>query len=90
MNEGEFLKVEEIFQKCLLNAWSVDLFNFYLDYIRRRNDVLTGGEKARTTILKAYDFVISIVGIDKDSGPIWADYLDFVKSSQVFLLILFN
>jgi cleavage stimulation factor subunit 3 len=83
LTEGEFLKVEEIFQNCLLNAWSVDIFNFYLDYIRRRNDVLTGGEKARTTILKAYDFVISIVGIDKDSGQIWADYLDFVKSIQV-------
>jgi hypothetical protein len=83
LTDGEFKKVEEIFQKCLPVAWTVDMFNFYLDYIRRMNNVLTGGEQARTTISQAYEFVISVVGIDKDSGSIWADYLDFVKSSQV-------
>jgi cleavage stimulation factor subunit 3 len=84
LTDGEFKKVEEIFQKCLPVAWTVDMFNFYLDYIRRMNNVLTGGEQARTTISQAYEFVLSIVGIDKDSGRIWADYLDFVKSSQVY------
>ena len=84
--DGEFKRVEEIFQKCLPVAWSVEMFNFYLDYIRRMNNVLTGGEQARTTISQAYEFVISVVGIDKDSGAIWADYLDFVKSSQVYTL----
>ena len=86
LTDGEFQKVEEIFQKCLPVAWSVDMFNFYLDYIRRMNNVLTGGEQARTTISQAYEFVISVVGIDKDSGDIWADYLNFVKSSQVLPL----
>ena len=83
LTDGEFKRVEEVFQKCLPVAWSVDIFNFYLDYIRRMNNVLTGGEQARTTISQAYEFVVSIVGIDKDSGLIWSDYLDFVKSSQV-------
>jgi hypothetical protein len=77
--------VEGIFQKSLPVAWSVELFQFYLDYIRRRNDVFTGGELARTTIIQAYEFVISTIGLDKDSGGIWADYLDFVKSSQVLM-----
>lgn len=86
--DGEFKKVEEIFQKSLPVAWSVELFQFYLDYIRRRNDVFTGGEMARTTIIQAYEFVISTIGLDKDSGGIWADYLDFVKSSQVYIIIL--
>jgi cleavage stimulation factor subunit 3 len=86
LTDGEFVKVEEIFQKCLPVAWSVDMFNFYLDYIRRRNNVLTEGERARTTISQAYEFVVSFVGIDKDSGNIWADYLDFVKSSQVYII----
>jgi cleavage stimulation factor subunit 3 len=83
--DGEFKRVEEIFQKSLPVAWSVELFQFYLDYIRRRNDVFTGGELARTTIIQAYEFVISTIGLDKDSGRIWADYLDFVKSSQVLM-----
>jgi cleavage stimulation factor subunit 3 len=83
LTDGEFVKVEQIFTKCLPVAWSVDMFNFYLDYIRRMNNVLTGGEQARTTISQAYEFVLSVVGLDKDGGIIWADYLEFVKSSQV-------
>jgi cleavage stimulation factor subunit 3 len=85
LTEGEFKTVEEIFQKSLPVAWSVEMFNFYLDYIRRMNNVLTGGEQARTTISQAYEFIINVVGVDKDSGNIWADYLDFVKSSQVHI-----
>jgi cleavage stimulation factor subunit 3 len=83
LTDGEFKKVEEIFQKCLPVAWSVEMFNFYLDYIRRMNNVHTGGEQARNTISQAYEFVISVVGVDKECGAIWADYLEFVKSSQV-------
>jgi len=81
--DGEFKRVEEIFAKSLPIAWSIELFQCYLDYIRRRNDVLAGGEQARTVIIQAYEFVVSIGGLDKDSGGIWADYLDFIKSSQV-------
>jgi len=88
LNDGEFKKVEEIFQRCLPVAWSVDMFQFYLDYIRRMNNVLTGGEQARITITQAYEFVLSVVGIDKDSGRIWADYLEFIRSSQVHIIIL--
>lgn len=91
LTDGEFKRVEEIFQKSLPVAWSVDMFNFYLDYIRRMNSMSAGGEQAReqarTTISRAYEFVVSIVGLDKDSGGIWADYLDFVKSTQVDISI---
>jgi cleavage stimulation factor subunit 3 len=83
LTDGEFKRVEEIFQRCLPIAWTVEMFNFYLDYIRRMNNVLTGGEPARVTISQAYEFVLSVVGIDKDSQVIWSDYLDFVKSSPV-------
>jgi cleavage stimulation factor subunit 3 len=86
--DGEFRKVEEIFQRSLPVAWSVDMFQFYLDYIRRMNNVLTGGEQARVTITKAYEFVLSVVGIDKDSHNIWTDYLDFVKSSPVLFVVV--
>jgi len=85
LTDGEFKKVEEIFQRCLPVAWNVDIFQFYLDYIRRMNNVLTGGEQARITITQAYEFVLSVVGIDKDSGRIWADYLEFIRSSQVYI-----
>lgn len=40
----------------------------------------TSGQ-ARTIINSGYEFVLNVVGIDKDSAPVWRDYIDFIKSS---------
>ena len=37
---------------------------------------------ARQTIKKAYEFALNHVGQDKDSGEIWRDYIDFLKSAE--------
>ncbi|KAF9898213.1 mRNA 3'-end-processing protein rna14, partial [Lobosporangium transversale] len=58
---------------------SVDLWKYYLNYIRRINT----GPESRDIITKAYDFVLQHVGLDRDSGPIWADYIFFLKSGLV-------
>lgn len=47
--------------------------------MRRVNDVITGGEKARNTVVLAFDFAVNKVGIDLDSYDLWKDYLDFYK-----------
>jgi cleavage stimulation factor subunit 3 len=53
----------------------------YLDYVRRRNNLTTDATgAARTTINQAYDFVLQNIGLDKNSGYIWRDYIDFIKS----------
>ncbi|KAF3991057.1 hypothetical protein FT663_01821 [Candidozyma haemuli var. vulneris] len=80
LNRGEFNNVEQIFAKCLPITNDVDLCRTYVSYVRRVNDVITGGEKARTTVLSAFDFAINKVGIDVDSAELWKDYLDFFKS----------
>lgn len=77
----EFLRVEQIFSKCLLVVPSVDIWQFYLDYIRRMNNLATAGSQARSVISQAYEFVLAHVGIDLKSGSIWADYIQFLKSS---------
>lgn len=77
-----FLAVEAIFNKALLTVPSVQLWSVYLNYIRRRNDLtndITG--IARTTVSQAYDFVLGTVGIDKDSGKIWQEYIQFIRSA---------
>lgn len=53
----------------------------YLNYIRRRYDLNNdpNGE-ARRILSMSYDFVIGSVGIDRDSGQLWKDYIQFIKS----------
>lgn len=80
LNRGQFNNVEQIFAKCLPITNDVDLCRTYVSYVRRVNDVITGGEKARTTVLSAFDFAVNKVGIDVDSAELWKDYLDFFKS----------
>jgi cleavage stimulation factor subunit 3 len=60
---------------------NVRLWTVYLNYIRRRNDLTndpTG--QARQTVSQSYEFVIGNIGVDKDSGKIWLDYIQFIKS----------
>lgn len=53
----------------------------YLNYIRRRNDLTNDfSGSARATISQSYDFVLANVGMDRDSGRIWSDYIQFIKS----------
>lgn len=49
-------------------------------YVRKTNDVITGGEKARATVVLAFEFAANKVGIDLDSYDLWKDYIDFYKS----------
>ncbi|KAG4305368.1 hypothetical protein PORY_000924 [Pneumocystis oryctolagi] len=82
LTNNEFIRVETIFSRCLRSVLSIDLWKFYLDYIRRVNNVSTGGAQARLVISQAYEFVLAHVGIDKDSGSIWSDYINFVKTAE--------
>lgn len=86
LNNSELLRVENIFSRCLMSVQDVELWSLYLDYIRRRNDLTndpTG--KARSIVSQAYDFVLSNVGHDPDSGRIWKDQIAFVKSGPGIL-----
>ncbi|EEB08439.1 mRNA cleavage and polyadenylation specificity factor complex subunit Rna14 [Schizosaccharomyces japonicus yFS275] len=76
---NDFQAVELLFSRCLLKVLSVDICSLYLGYIRRINP--SNDAQARTTISQAYEFVIDTVGVDIDSGPIWADYIDFLRSA---------
>jgi cleavage stimulation factor subunit 3 len=74
--------IENIFGRGLMTVLNVSLWNVYLNYIRRRNDLITDVTgRARSTISSAYDFALDNIGIDKDSGRIWQDYIQFVKSA---------
>lgn len=69
-----------MFQDCFAVTESVELCRLYVSYVRRVNDVITGGERARGIVIQAFEFAINKVGIDVSSHQLWQDYLEFLKS----------
>lgn len=81
LQSDDFYRVEQIFNRSLLSIPNVQLWSIYLDYVRRRNNLITDTTgNARQVVSQAYDFVLQNIGIDKDSGQIWQDYIDFLRS----------
>lgn len=80
MNRQDFKKVEALFARCITSIDNVELFRLYVNYVRRVNDVITGGEKARGIVIQAFEFAVNRVGIDIKSGDLWKDYLEFLKT----------
>lgn len=73
--------LEKIFQRTLLQIPHIQLWSMYLDHIRRHNNVTTDASgEARKIIHQAYDLALQHVGLDKDSGKLWQDYVQFIKS----------
>lgn len=78
---NDFYRLEQIFNRSLLAIPNIQLWSLYLDYIRRRNNLTTDTSgNARQIISQAYDFALQNIGIDKDSGRIWQDYVQFIRS----------
>jgi cleavage stimulation factor subunit 3 len=57
------------------------LWKYYLSYIRKRFSTDSSPESTQI-VLKAFEAVIQNVGIDKDSGPMWSEYISFLKSIE--------
>ncbi|KAJ5648472.1 hypothetical protein N7490_004844 [Penicillium lividum] len=78
---NELFRLEQIFNRTLLTIPSVNLWSVYLDYVRRRNPLTTDTTgQARRVISSAYDLALQYVGMDKDGGNIWNDYIEFIRS----------
>ncbi|GAA5902824.1 hypothetical protein JCM8208_006485 [Rhodotorula glutinis] len=80
-----FDRVEAIFGRCCRSSTSVDLWRFYLDYIRRVNPIdpanLDLAKQARSVIGAAFEFALSHVGHDRRAGEIWGEYIAFLKEA---------
>ena len=78
---NELYRLEQIFNRTLLHLPNVQLWTVYLDYVRRRNPLTTDTTgQARRVITSAYDLALQHVGMDKDAGTLWTDYVQFIKS----------
>lgn len=75
------IELEKIFQHSLLQTPYIQLWSLYLDHVRRHNNTTTDTSgKARQTIHQAYELALQNVGVDRDSGKLWQDYIQFIKS----------
>jgi cleavage stimulation factor subunit 3 len=82
MDNDNFSHAENLFGKSLLSVPNIQLWSVYLNYIRRRNDLTADPVgTARATVAQSYDFVLSNIGIDIESGRLWQEYIQFVRSA---------
>lgn len=81
LDNNDFAEVSKILGRCLLQIPKLELWSTYLNFIRRRHPLTTDFDGTnRRIIAETYDFVLQYVGIDKDSGQIWEDYVQFIRS----------
>ncbi|GMY29530.1 cleavage stimulation factor subunit 77-like [Fagus crenata] len=69
---------KQIFSRCLLNCLQIPLWRCYIRFIRKVNEKkgVEGQEETR----KAFEFMLSYVGVDIASGPVWMEYITFLKT----------
>ena len=87
LSHGNNERVNEIFGRCLRSSPSVQLWHFYLTYIRRTNPIDRSSPEralpARDVITKAFEFSLAHIGADLEAGVIWYDYIEFLKEGEV-------
>jgi len=69
--------IKALFSRCLLVCPSAALWRSYTKYMRKANDASTAvGAQA---IKAAYEYTVERVGEDIEAGPLWLDYVSFLK-----------
>uniref|UniRef100_A0A1D1XRF1 Cleavage stimulation factor subunit 3 n=1 Tax=Anthurium amnicola TaxID=1678845 RepID=A0A1D1XRF1_9ARAE len=76
MNNDEATK--QIFSRCLLNCLHISLWRCYIRFIKKVNE--KKGAEGQEETRKAFDFMLNYVGSDIACGPVWMEYIDFLKS----------
>lgn len=76
LDRAEFSKVEQLYSRCLSKTPDINLWSSYIGYVLRMN--ANEDEKSRKVIQQAYEFALSKMQNDPQSGHIWKDYLDFL------------
>ncbi|KAL3232770.1 mRNA 3'-end-processing protein RNA14 [Nakaseomyces bracarensis] len=83
LQRDEFETVERILAQCLAGDSEnndLDLWSTYLDYVRRKNNLITGGQEARAVVIKAFKLVMEKCAVfDPKSITFWNDYLGFLQ-----------
>ncbi|KAI9502980.1 mRNA 3'-end-processing protein rna14 [Coemansia spiralis] len=85
LSRGNKESAESIFNSNLFNVSSIELWKCYLDYVLRSNMDSQGKitqPECRATVNDCYKLVLENIGIDREAGSIWVDYIMFLNSAQ--------
>lgn len=76
--------IEGLFSKILTKVYNIKLWRLYVKYVEIINPITPdNSERARSIVLKAFNFAIETVGIDFfESHEIWKDYLKYLYKWQ--------
>ena len=73
--------MENLFNRSLLEVLNVPLWSMYINHIRRRNSMQTSDAARSYGIINdSFSFALKTIGMDKDSGALWQDYINFLKT----------
>lgn len=73
--------METLFNKSLLKVLNIELWTIYINYIRRRNSMTQGDvSNAYKIINQSFSFALETIGMDKDAGKLWQEYIGFLKT----------
>ncbi|XBI24799.1 hypothetical protein VPH35_049851 [Triticum aestivum] len=78
-NDEETAK--QIFSRCLLTCPHINLWRCYINFVKKVNS--KRGSEGLEETKKAFDFMLNYVGNDVASGPVWMEYIAFLKSMPV-------
>jgi cleavage stimulation factor subunit 3 len=70
--------VKSVFSRCLLLCPSAKLWRAYTRYMVAANDPTDAAGVA--AIKAAFEYTVDAVGEDIDAGPLWVDYLTFLRA----------
>lgn len=75
-------RIVTILNDCLMKVPNVQLWQLYLDHVRRALPLINDTDgKNRGQISAAFEATLDNVGIDPDAGFLWREYIDFIKES---------
>ncbi|RZC50314.1 hypothetical protein C5167_018741 [Papaver somniferum] len=69
---------KQVFGRCLLENRQIALWRCYIRLIRKLNDMK--GAEGQEETKNAFEFMLNYVGSDIASGPVWIEYITFLKS----------
>ncbi|EFJ31023.1 hypothetical protein SELMODRAFT_270661 [Selaginella moellendorffii] len=73
--------VRHIFSRCLLSCFHLELWKCYIKFIRRVNE--QKGPESKEETRKAFEFTVGHVGMDISAGPLWFEYITFLKTMPI-------
>ncbi|KAG2445865.1 hypothetical protein HXX76_000469 [Chlamydomonas incerta] len=80
LGAGNMAGLKAIFQRCLMQVPSLELWALYIKFIRRSNK--SKGPEGAVEVRNALNFTLEVTGQDVNSGPFWQDCISHLQAAK--------